>query len=184
MSFQIMKKAMIGAAGAVALMGAVSAQAATVNPGLGTYTFAGKADLSQSIFQLKDCDLSLTGDVTQSGNVLTITVTDGSSSGGDLGLCGQVTFGFPWTATIDGDTVGTGDDLSVSLDFQNVDVTGPLGQCGTGNDVVPAIFNVVNPTSAPSASPASFVFAAAIGSNCSVSGTLEDVSSTLEITNP
>ncbi|CUR46442.1 hypothetical protein BN2364_2001 [Alloalcanivorax xenomutans] len=171
-----MKKALIMAIGGATLLGAASAQAITVNPSLGSYTFSGPAHLTQSIFGL-DCDLSLTGNVTQSGDVLTVTVTDGASTGSSL--CESVTFGFPWVATIDGSSVGTGSDIPVNVTFQNVDVTGPFGQCGTGNDTVPAVFNTVNPSSLPS----SFSFAAAIG-NCSVNGNLDDDSGTLQITNP
>ena len=177
MSFEMMKKAVIGAVGAVALMGAVSAHAITVSPSLSQYTFLGKATLSQGFFSL-DCTLSLTGDVTQSGDVLTVTVTNGSSTGSG-GLCSLVTFEFPWTATIDGNTVGTGPNIPVNVTFQNVDVNGPGGQCGTGNDTVPAVFNSVNPSSVPS----SFSFAATIG-NCGVTGDLDETTSTLEIDNP
>lgn len=173
-----MKKALIMAIGGATLLGAASAQAITVNPQLGDYTFLGTAQMTQAGISL-DCTLRLEGNVTQSGDILTVTVTDGESSGGSLGLCSSVTFGFPWTATIDGSSVGTGSDLPVNVTFQNVDVAGPFGQCGTGNDMVPAVFKMVNPSSLPSV----FSFNATIG-NCAVNGDLDETTSTLEITNP
>ena len=181
MSMKIMKKAMIGAAGAIALLGAASAQALTVSPGTGpsnVYNFSGSnVSLGQSGFNLK-CDLNLSGFATQSGNDLTVTVTDGESSGGTFGLCSSVKFGFPWVATTT--VTSTAGDVSLNGVFTGVDVEGPFGQCGTGNDSVPAVFKYVNPTSGQSAS---FTFNADIGS-CSVNGTVTEETGSLVVTNP
>lgn len=181
MSMEMMKKAVIGAAGAIALLGAASAQALTVTPGTGpsnVYTFSGSnVALSQGSFSL-NCDLELEGYVEQSGNDLTVTVTDGVSSGGLFGLCSTVTFGFPWVTTTT--VTSTANDVPLNGVFTGVDVTGPGGQCGTGNDSVPAVFEYVNPTSQPNAS---FTFNASIG-NCGVNGTVTETTGNLLVTNP
>lgn len=181
MSIEMIKKTVIGAAGAVALMGAVSAQAVTVSPGTGpsnSYLFSGSnVTLSQGDFDL-NCNLDLEGYAEVDGDELTVTVTDGESSGGLFGLCALVSFEFPWVAT--STVTSTANDVSVNGVFTGVDVTGPGGQCGTGNDSVPAVFDYVNPTSQPYSS---FTFNASIG-NCGVQGTVTETTGNLLVTNP
>ena len=176
MSMKMMKKAMIGAAGAIALLGAGSAAAQlspanvpgqwdVVQPSPGTYTFSGPTVLSQSGINIS-CTLSLTGDVTYvSSSEVTIDVTSGSVMGG--GLCGAVSLGgFPWTASIPG-SASQADALAeddVNGTFSGVTVSTFLGSC-TGN--VAATFNNGSPISADSY----FVFDDNFG-NCSVDGTL------------
>lgn len=105
MSFEIMKKLVLSAAGAAALTFAANANAVTptnvagqwdgIFPSPGTYTFSGQTTLSQSGIQI-NCTLSLTGDARYvSSNEVEISVTSGTVQGG--GLCGSVSLsGFPW----------------------------------------------------------------------------------------
>ena len=159
MSIKMMKKAVIGAAGAIALLGAAAAQAQltppnvagqwdVIQPGPGSYTFSGPTTLSLVGIPIS-CTLSLTGDVVyDSSSQITISVTNGSVMGG--GLCGSVNLqNFPWVATVPG-SASQADALAeddVMGTFVGVSVSTPLGNC-SGN--VDAIFNNGSPISAPS----------------------------------
>ncbi len=154
MSIKMMKKAVIGAAGAVVLMAGVNAQAAVEYPG--TYTFEGITHLTASIIGL-DCNLSLTGAVDANGN---LTVTSGSATAGDS-LCSAVNLDFstPWTGQVD--------DGTFLLDLENVHVTvPPFVDCeGTVSDV---IFSNGQPTDSD---PSYFEFDTSFD-GCSIEGTL------------
>ncbi|MFP1679133.1 hypothetical protein ACLD02_10560 [Alloalcanivorax sp. C16-2] len=156
MSIKMMKKAMIGAAGAVALMGAVNAHAIDVQyPG--TYTFEGQTTLSAS-FVTATCNLSLTGDVDSSGNV---SVTTGSVSGASA-VCGNIELqGFPWTGTADPS------NYTLPLNGVEVEIYGGLVTC-SGN--ITAGFSNGTPTDAD---PSFFALNNASFGICSVTGDLE-----------
>jgi len=184
MSFEMMKKAMIGAIGIVALAGAGAAQAVTITPGPGPYTFSGSSQL-QGLGTSASCILSLTGTVVHDAGAgtSTVEVTSGSVTAGDL-TCGFIELkNFPWVAVAPDSSVPTGSDATLGLNFDNVEVSVLGIPCSSGPVTVPAVFKYVNPTSAPSAVAAEIDFAGAIG-GCSVNGALSDNSSTLEITNP
>ena len=159
----IIKKSLIG--GAMILGGLSVAQAATVTPGVGTYTFSGPATLSA--FGINPmCTLSLTGDVQKDGNGgVTVTVTDGDATGGFA--CGFVGFEFPWTANVPADKIPADPTQDVAIMFDNVVVTAIGSNCTDGPVSIPAIFSNGDPISEPS----SFSFNANVGS-CAVNGTV------------
>lgn len=171
-------KSMKVALSAFFLVGAINAQAVTIVPGPGTYTYQGPATMSQGSFSLS-CTLTLVGDVdyTSSGG-LEIVVTDGSSTGGLFGLCALVDFVFPWTAVVDPADVPTSADAAAPITFNDVFVSGPGGDCTSSPVSVDAIFSPVNPSS-PNGS--SFTFNTTIG-NCGVAGT--PANSSVYVTNP
>lgn len=164
--------------GMVFLAGAMSAQAVTIVPGPGSYTYQGPATMSQGSFSL-NCTLTLNGDVdyTAAGGI-EIEVTSGSSTGGLFGLCALVDFVFPWTATVDPADVPTSADAAAPVTFTNVFVSGPAGDCTTSPVDVNAIFSPVNPSN-PNGS--AFTFNATIG-NCGVAGS--PANGTVYVTNP
>lgn len=181
MSYEMMKKVVIGAAGAVALMGSVAAHATVVPAAPQTRTFEGLSDLNfAGIIQADDCVLSLTGEVTEdgAGNV-TVTVQNGSVTQGAIGdaACNQIDLGLDpnnsstfWTATLPenqlpdpriGDTV-------VGI-FSNLSITAAGIPCvfiGTGS--IPATFS----NGASIGAPSSFDFNGSVGA-CGVNGNLE-----------
>jgi len=124
MSMEMMKKAAVGAAGAIALLGATGAHAfSTVEYETGTdlsYTtgtsamdrdFSGPTTLTATVPLFGsievDCDLELTGDVSIVSGRAVIEVTSGTVSSGDF-LCSQITLGgFPWKSYDVGDVGGT-----------------------------------------------------------------------------
>jgi hypothetical protein len=194
----MMKKAVIGAAGAVVLMGATAAQAQLSPPnvaGQWDYTgpnvtnvkFTGPTTLVKSGVPL-DCTLTVYGDVDfTSTSRLDITVKDGEVTGSFL--CNTVDLNLDpndsttwWHAY--NPTAGQGVSGSASqsdtnaLDvvedstFTNLNVDTPLGNCS--GSVFPVDFkNGDTSVNDPSA----FVFTAAgFGSDCSVTGTLKSVS--------
>tara|TARA_R110001606_G_scaffold326791_1_gene473553 strand:- start:4986 stop:5588 length:603 start_codon:yes stop_codon:yes gene_type:complete len=198
MSLQIMKKAMVGAIGAAALMGAASAQAFTTveyQNGSSTYvtgTSASDRDFSGATTLVAtvpifgdisvDCTLNLTGDVSVSGGQAFIDVTSGSVSGS--GLCGLITLsGFPWYAS---DTAGGAAGVSDTPSPATADVSGFVngiqvligGQPSCGG-TIPVVFSNGNPITAAS----SFTFNDVItgSGGCSVDGVLS--SDTNEDTN-
>lgn len=156
MSFQIMKKAILGAAGAIALMGATGAQAIDVQyPG--TYTFEGQTTLTAS-FVTATCDLSLTGSVNAAGDV---SVTTGSVSGSSA-ICDDIDLqNFPWTGT------ANVSNYTLPLNGVQVSVYGGLVTC-SGN--ITAGFSNGTPTDAD---PSFFALNNAQFGICSVTGDLE-----------
>mgnify|MGYP000226094503 CR=1 FL=1 len=140
MSFQIMKKAMIGAAGAVALMGAVSAQALTLTPATAdgqSYTFAGTTELSLGGLSAT-CGLSITGFIDAASE--TINVTNNS-----------VTGAFPCN-TVEIDNFDVGDVSNVDsnggqVTFNGLDVTvGFLFSCNNGTVTADFVNDGANPS--------------------------------------
>lgn len=177
------KKALVVAIGGAAILGAAAAQALTVTPGYGTYTFSGPTTLTYLGIPVA-CTLELTGDVqpTASGG-LDIIVNDGKVIPGST-LCNQVSLEFPWYATFDGANVPTDPNVAVGLTFTNVKVTAMGATCGSSSgNSVPAIYQYGNPASPPSTAPAAFSFNASIGL-CGVNGVLNETTGTLVITNP
>ena len=159
----VIKKSVIGSA---VMLGSIGvAQAATVTPGVGTYTFSGPATLSAS-FLSAACTLSLTGDVQKSGDGgVVVTVTDGAATGGFL--CRRVGFEFPWTANVSADQIPADPTESVPLMFENVVVKAAGSNCTSSPATVPAMFSNGDPITDPS----SFSFNANIG-GCGVMGTV------------
>ena len=121
MSMKMMKKAMIGTAGAVAMFSASATFAQTPansDPNAwevlqefngsgytsitsGSYTFSGPTELSAGIGA--DCNLELTGtvEIDVPNNYVTITVTDGEVNAGQL-ICNSLDVrNFPWVAYAD-----------------------------------------------------------------------------------
>lgn len=160
------KKSILAAG--VILASAGVAQAATVDPGVGTYTFSGPATLS-GLGLSPMCTLSLTGDVQKTGDGgVTVTVTDGSATGGFLSGCGAVGLEFPWKATIPASDIPSDPTQAVPVLFTNVVVTAAGTQCTDEPANVPAMFTNGDPISESS----SFTFNANVG-DCAVMGTVE-----------
>tara|TARA_R100001143_G_scaffold61407_1_gene62094 strand:- start:5289 stop:5885 length:597 start_codon:yes stop_codon:yes gene_type:complete len=187
---KMMKKAMVGAVGAAALLGAASAQAFTTveyQNGSSSYItgtsasdrdFSGETTLVATVPIFGDisvdCTLSLTGDVSVSGGEAFIDVTSGSVSGG--GLCGLITLGgFPWKASdTAGGAPGVSDTPSPATDDVNGFVNGIevlIGGQPSCSGSIPVVFNNGTPITAPS----SFTFNSVITGTggCSVDGVLE-----------
>lgn len=152
------------------------AQAATVNPGEGEYEFSGPLAISQSIFSF-DCHMDLTVDISQDGNLVVFNVIDGAISGGSI--CGTFSMVFPWVAVVNTSPLGDGENIPLNLEIHNVDISGYVGQCGSGDDVLPAVFEFVNPSSFPS----KIGMLAGLG-NCGFKADLEEVGGSLRISNP
>lgn len=173
MSMEMMKKAAFGAATAIALFSAASAQAVTVvSPG--TYTFAGETTLRQYGIPVT-CHLTLVGDVAANGD---ITVESGSVSGSgtycnntDINL--RLSASTPWTAvhgvdyTAPANPPGTG-VITGTINGLNID--GPLGECSGGS---PTSITVDYSNGDPTSDPSYFDFVNAGFGICSVTGTLE-----------
>ena len=120
MSMEMMKKAALGVAGALALATASVSQAQlspanvagtwqTLQPGPGTYTFSGQTELSASGIT-PTCNLSLTGDVTYdpAGDLIEIVVTGGSVTAGSFTCYFIDLAAFPWTAYADSTATSRG----------------------------------------------------------------------------
>ena len=163
---KLIKKTLIGTA---VLIGSVSiAQAATIDPGPGQYTFSGPATLS-GLGQELSCTLSLTGDVQKDGNGgVIVNVTDGDATGSVFSGCGAVGFEFPWTANVPASDIPADPTQAVGVIFNNVVVTALGDNCTAEPAQVPAMFTNGDPISEPS----SFTFNANIG-DCAVMGTVE-----------
>jgi hypothetical protein len=179
MSFEMMKKAVIGAAGAVALMGAVNVQASSIVSADADFisSFSGMSNLSQSGLGI-GCTLTLNGSVAKVAGTqdVVITVTSGSATGGIFSGCGLVNLGFSpaWTATVPAADLPVSDE-TISGTFDNVQVgTDTFGPCTpTPAMGVPATFTngAGSSTSTPNVAASQFNFATVIG-NCTVNGTL------------
>lgn len=190
MSIEIMKKAVIGAAGAIALLGANSALATNVspNPPENDYTFQGTANLTQYGIPASGCTLTLIGGVTiDSGTgAVTIEVKDGSSVSGSGGsaLCDSVNLNLDpsdsstwWTATIaEGDLPSPRYGSTANGVFNNLAVSA-LGACG--DSTAPATYTNGSSAGAPS----SFTFNTSLGT-CSIDGTVSVISDGDSSTSP
>ncbi|MED5387379.1 MAG: hypothetical protein VX793_00890 [Pseudomonadota bacterium] len=183
-----LKKAVIFVAVSSAMGLSANTMAAEIRDNAGTAvastpvsaTFRGASALTQYGVPV-NCTLELDGSVdyypagtypNHTGAI--IEVTGGSVSGG--GFCSAVVLNFssPWTAVADNSDAPTDSPNfvdPVSLEFNNVDVTGPLGACGGSTTPVPATFR--NGTSSY-LDESEFTFSATIG-NCTVNGTLQNV---------
>lgn len=137
MYFEILKKAGLVAASAVALIGAGSVQAAdiyyqgNVVSAANNIEFTGdNVDMTQGSLSLT-CTLTLIGDIVKnSAGGADITVDDGDVTGSFLSGCNNVTLNFPWNATVDAadapDPAAGGTTL---VTFENVSVTTSQGTC-------------------------------------------------------
>ena len=198
MSIEIIKKAALGAAGAIALLSAgAHAQVSPTNnagqwdvvsyqTGGSTYStgssatnrsFTGTSELSASVVSA-DCGITLTGDVEiQGSGDLTIDVTSGSISGS--GTCSRLRFApssFPWNVTVPGAASQSDAD---ALDDVLGTVTGIAVQFdlfGVGaytticSGSLPAVFSN---GATDVTDPSSFTFNDNIGtSGCAVDGTI------------
>lgn len=137
MSFEILKKAGLVAASAVALIGAGSVQAAdiyyqgsTVSQANDIVFYGTGVELSQGSLNVT-CNLELVGDIADDGNGgATITVTDGDISGGAFSGCNSISMSFPWTASVsaaNAPSPAAGGTTVVT--FDNVSVTSWVGTC-------------------------------------------------------
>ncbi|MBF5057841.1 hypothetical protein Y5W_03135 [Alcanivorax sp. 521-1] len=127
MSIEIMKKAVIGAASAIALLGAASAQALTLDPVSAdgqNYTFSGTTDLAYGSITAS-CTLELSGYIDSGSETITITNNDVSGpypctsvniSNLDVGDVTNVT-------SSGGEVTFTGVDVTVATFFQCNDGT-------------------------------------------------------------
>lgn len=174
MSMEMMKKAMIGAAGVIALTGAMSANAADIyqdgsTTTSATATFTGSNVLLQQGENELTCNLSLTGTVVPDGSGgVEIDVTDGDVSGGFLSPCNTVQLnGFPWTASVPASEApvppATG---MVAVTFDNVGVSTIFGSC-TGS--VDSVF--VNNGPVPNGAASTFDFDGSFG-DCMIDGSV------------
>ena len=195
MSMKMMKKAMIGAIGGVAVLGAASAQAATniyptpTSP-LKLYEFYGQTDLS--VFGITvSCDLQLFGTVDYaSPDGVEINVVDGNVIGS--GNCGNVDLNLDpsdsstWWYASDTGNPGLGHvsegqlpnprfGTTITGQFNNinVDVSIPFFPTINCSGSIPADFtNDANGTAA-FGDPSAFTFNDTIGSSaCDVDGQL------------
>lgn len=161
----VIKKSVIGSAVVLGSIGL--AQAATVSPGVGTYTFSGPTTLS-GLGQNLSCTLTLVGDVQKDGNGgVVVTVTDGDATGSFFSGCGVVSFEFPWTANVAAAQIPADPTEPVAVMFENVVVKALGNDCTSSPATVPAMYSNGDPISDPS----SFTFNANIGS-CAVMGTV------------
>ncbi|ERS11802.1 hypothetical protein Q668_18325 [Alcanivorax sp. PN-3] len=171
-----MKKALIMAIGGAALMGAASAQAAVngyqggVVVSSASATFAGTTVLTRTGLPSLTCTLSLDGTITRTATGADIEVTGGDVTGSFL--CGTVALqNFPWTASVPESAAPTAaaSNVPVPVTFNGVSVN----LCGGPFSVDTTFTNGPTAGAVPNVEPSSFTFAgAALGSNCSVSGTL------------
>ncbi|MBS64373.1 hypothetical protein C84B14_11891 [Salinisphaera sp. C84B14] len=145
-----------------------AASAATVTPGVGTYTFSGPSTLS-GLGNNFSCTLTLVGDVQKDGNGgVVVTVTDGSASGSFFSFCNIIGFEFPWTANVSAAQIPADPTQPVAIMFDNVEVSVVGMSCTNGQPVsIPAMYSNGDPISDPS----SFTFNANIGS-CGVVGSV------------
>ena len=164
----VIKKSAIAAG---VLLGTVGvAQAATIDPGPGQYTFSGPATLSAPFADLT-CTLSLTGDVQKDGNGgVIVTVSDGAATGGFLGICSAVGFEFPWVANVPASQIPADPTQPIGAMFENVRVSVLGSDCSANSEgaTVPAMFSNGDPISEAS----SFSFNTPVG-DCSVMGTID-----------
>ncbi len=186
MSMEMMKKAMIGTAGMVALVSAASAQVSPANipgqldnagPDVTDVEFVGTTTLTKIGVPLT-CTLSLTGDLDTSNlPTITIDVKEGDVTGSFL--CNAVDLGLDpsdsstwWTASkSESDLPNDADALDpiTNITFSNLDISTPLGSCS--GTVSPVSFaNGV--TDVTDASQFAFDNALISGGSCSVTGTL------------
>ena len=153
------------------LLGTVGvAQAATIDPGPGQYTFSGPTTLSAPFGSL-NCTLSLTGDVQKNGSGgVIVTVTDGDATGGVFGTCATVGFEFPWVANVPASQIPADPTQPVGVMFENVRVSALGNDCSDNSEgaTVPAMFSNGDPISEAS----SFSFNTPVG-DCSVMGTID-----------
>ena len=184
-----LKKTMIFVAVSSAMVLSSNAMAAEIRDNSGAVvsstpvsaTFRGASALTQYGIPV-NCTLELDGNVDyypagtyHNHTGAFIEVTGGNVTGG--GLCSAVVLNFSttWTAVADNSDAPTDSPNfvdPVSLQFSNVDVTGPLGACGGSTTPVPATFS--NGVSSY-LDESEFTFNAAIG-NCTVNGTLQNIS--------
>ena len=129
MSMEMMKKAVLGAAGAIALLGAASAQALTLDPAGAdgqNYTFSGTTDLSYGSITAS-CTLELSGYITAGNETITITNNDVSGPY----PCGSVNI-----SNLDVGDVSNIDSDGGQVTFDGVDVTvATFFQCNDGTVV-------------------------------------------------
>jgi hypothetical protein len=160
-----LKTVLVGAGVVAGSLG--TASAATVTPGVGTYTFAGPSTLGAFGLNLS-CTLTLVGDVQNDGNGgVVVTVTDGEATGSFFSLCSAVSFEFPWTANVSAAQIPADPTQPVSVMFENVVVKAAGRDCTSSPATVPAMFSNGDPITDPS----SFSFNANIG-GCGVMGTV------------
>jgi len=197
MSMEMMKKAVIGAVGAISMIGAstaiaqlspanVAGQWDYVGPNVTNVKFTGPTTLTKNGVPLS-CTLTLFGDVDfTSQSRLDITVKDGDVTGSFL--CNSVdlnldpndssTWWHAYNPTAGGGVAASESpsdanalDVVSASTFTNVNVDTPLGNCS--GSVAPVDFG--NGTSSVS-DPSFFDFSGATFGSCSVTGRLESVS--------
>lgn len=137
MSMEMMKKAMIGAAGAVALLSTASVSAQTIDhgPDGNPYTFSGETRLVTPLGTYV-CDLELTGtvDVGSSATDLlgTVTVTGGSVSGSFP--CGIIDLeNLPWGSTDNGEVLT--DNSGAIVELTNIGASAPFNLLDCDGDI-------------------------------------------------
>lgn len=171
---KMLKKVLVGTSFAATMAFAGAANAADIWQGgnivsSASATFSGTTVLSRTGLPNLTCTLSLNGTVERTDEGVDIRVTGGSVSGF---LCGVVTLqGFPWTASVPEALAPTqaASDVPVPVTFDGVSVN----LCGGPYSVSTTFSNGPTPGAVPNLELSSFTFAgAALGPNCSVSGTL------------
>ena len=193
MSMEMMKKAVIGAAGAAAIMSAGAVQAApNIYQGSSivssaSATFSGTSVLTRTGAPNLTCTLTLDGTITRTSTGADIEVTGGNVSGGFL--CNTlVNLGnFPWTATVlDAAAPGAStSNMPVAVQFMGVDAG--LVCPGAPFAVNTTFKNGPTAGAVPNMEESSFEFASAsLGPDCSVSGTLNvtDIADDIDVYDP